>query len=107
MLSSAIKLMRVTTAITVMGALSGLSTASAATLVNRDTTAHKIVVVEDGARQEIVLEGSQQVSDLCRKTCELYLNSDPEPYELATSDKLEIEEGALYYQEAPAPQPSQ
>ncbi len=81
----------------------GMSVAHAATLVNRDPSTHKIVIVEGDARKEMTIESAQDLTDICKSSCAIYVDDDPEPYDLASSDKVEIQDGQLQYQEEPTP----
>ena len=75
--------------------------AHAATSKNLDKTAYKIVLVEGDARQETTIESQQELTGICQGTCRLYIGSDPEPYDIASRDILEIELGGLYHSEDP------
>lgn len=78
----------------------------AATLKNLDKAAHKIVVVEGDSRQEIMIQSLQELDGFCSTSCSLYVGNDPEPYEVAASDKMEINNGEVFYQEVPTEPPS-
>ncbi len=82
--------------------------ASAATLKNLDTSPHRVVIVEGDARQELTIESQQELSGLCQVSCSLYVGNDPEPYDVAAKDRMEIERGEVFYQAEPEqPQPKQ
>ena len=75
--------------------------ASAATLKNLDPSAYKIVIVEGDARTEHTIESQQEISDLCEISCSLYIGSDPEPYDVAARNKMEIDRGEVYLRAEP------
>ena len=89
-------------AIALAALLSPVVTAQAATLANRDGTAHKIVVVEGDVRREVTIGASQQINELCKTSCLVYVGTDPEPYLLTAQDRAEIHSGDLFPQEEPA-----
>ena len=76
----------------------GLSSVQAATLINRDAATHKIIVVEGDHRQEFIVQSTQEIPSLCQASCSVYVGNDPDPYDVALNDKLEILDGELHYQ---------
>ncbi len=79
-----------------------------ASIKNLDATEHKVVVVEGQTRQEHMVPGQQELTSVCTRVCSVYVGADPEPYEVRAADKMEIEEGQLFYlEEAPQSEPSQ
>ena len=99
---STAKLIAVATATVCMA-----SVAEAATLKNLDKKAHKIVVVEGDARQELMIDSQQELAGLCQSSCSLFVGTDPEPYDVAAKDKMEINNGEVYYQEEQGKAPAQ
>ena len=71
--------------------------AQAATFVNRDSSAHRLVVVEGDARQELTIESAQELSGICQTTCNIYVGKDPDPYEVVVNDIIEIKAGELHF----------
>ena len=67
------------------------------TLKNRDAFEHKITVVEGVTRSEHTLAGQQEITAVCRSVCSLYIDEDPDSYDVVDTDKVEILEGDLYY----------
>lgn len=84
--------------IIVLAIILSASAVQAATLVNRDTASHSIVIVEEDNRKELVVEAGQELTDICQGICNLYIGNDPEPYDIASTDNLEIHDGQLLYQ---------
>ena len=80
-------------------AMLAMPSVQAATLMNRDTAAHRIVVVEGDARKEIDVQSAQEVGGLCAVSCSIYIGTDPVPYDLSGQDKVEIQGGELFYKE--------
>ena len=76
----------------------GLTSAQAATLINRDTATYKVVVVEGDHRQEFTVRSAQELPSFCQASCSVYVGDDPDPYDVASNDKLEILGGELHYQ---------
>ena len=87
-----------------VSAMLGTTASLAATLVNKDKSTYKIVVVEGDARKEFSVVSGQELTGLCSSSCSIYVGSDPEPYDLAAQDKTEIYEGELYRQLPPEQQ---
>ena len=77
--------------------------AFAATLKNLDKSAHRIVVVEGDLRQEHTIASQQELNRICVRACSVYVGDDPDPYELAAADKVQIQDGELYYLEEKVP----
>ena len=72
-------------------------TANAATIQNRDQSEYQLRIVEDGQERQVALLPSAAASDLCKSKCDLYIGTDPVPYDLISADKLSIEGGQLLY----------
>ena len=79
----------------------GLTSAQAATLINRAAAAHRIIVVEGDQRQEFTVQSAQEIPSFCQASCSVYVGEDPDPYDVASNDKLEILGGELHYQVEP------
>ena len=82
---------------------------AAVTLVNRDDKDHKLTVIEDGGAKttDHMLKPSQVLEGICDKGCVVRINdSEEDEYELEAGDKVSIEEGYLYYDEAEGQQGS-
>jgi hypothetical protein len=71
-------------------------TAKAATIENLDQTQHQLRIVESGQERQVELQPGAAVTDLCKTKCELYLGTDPEPYDLVSADTLVLEGGQLF-----------
>lgn len=80
--------------------------AHATTIINRDTAAHNLRIVEGGQERVVKAEPSQQFDDLCASSCSLYFNDDPEAYEIAAGDIVSIEDGQLFFED-PSSQPNE
>lgn len=91
-------MIKTTVSVLALVSVLGASSVQATALTNRDATSHHVTIRENGAEKIMTIEASQEVKDLCSSTCELYLNDDPDPYELASADVLRIEGGQLYYE---------
>lgn len=79
------------------------SATAAVTVVNRDDKDYKLTIVEDnGARTtDHTLKPSQVLEGVCEQGCLMRVNdSEEDEYELQAGDKVSIEEGYLYYDEA-------
>jgi hypothetical protein len=74
------------------------SQASALQLTNRDTADHKLVVTENGATQDIVIQPSQMLDSICVKGCTIKM-SDGEEYEFDGTEVVSIEEGLMFLDE--------
>jgi hypothetical protein len=73
------------------------TSASAVTITNRDARTYQLKVLE-GDRSEIVaLQPNAEIRDLCATRCQVTIDGEEEPYELEVADKVEIEEGQLYF----------
>jgi len=92
-------MMKSTFATFVLAIALGVSAAEAATLLNSDATAHTITIVEDESRREFTIDAGQELSGICQSSCSLYMSDDPEPYDIVSTDKLEIQDGQLQYRE--------
>ena len=77
--------------------------AVSATLKNLDKSAHRIVVVEGDLRKEHTIASQQELKGVCVNACSVYVGEDPDPYELAAADKVQIQDGELHYFEEKAP----
>ena len=71
-------------------------TAQAATIENLDQTLYQLRIVENGQERLVALLPGTGAAELCKTKCELYIGTDPDPYELVSSDALVIEGGKLY-----------
>ncbi len=83
-------------------ATSGLAVASV-TLTNRDDKEYKVTIIENesAAKSEHTLKPMQVLEGVCDKGCIMRLNDNEEDeYELEGTEKVSIEEGYLYYDEA-------
>lgn len=80
------------------------SSAQATTIINRDSAAHNLRIVEGDQERIVNAEPSQQFDDLCASSCSLYFDDDPEAYEIAAGDIVSIEDGQLFFED-PSTQP--
>lgn len=71
-------------------------TAKAATIENLDQTLYQLRIVENGQERQVALLPSTEANELCKSKCELYIGTDPDPYELLSADVLVIEGGQLF-----------
>ena len=71
-------------------------TAKAATIENLDKTQYQLRIVESGQERQVDLQPGAAATDLCKTKCELYIGTDPDPYELISADALVLEEGQLF-----------
>ena len=89
-------------AVSLFAALTHTSAALALTVLNRDDHDHKVTIVEGSQKTDHVLKPDAQVENVCPKGCVLRLNdSDEEEYELEGNEVVFIEDGNLYYEDAP------
>lgn len=73
-------------------------TAEAATITNRDSTAHRFSIVPGAASDARTLKPGESVRDICAKGCILRLGGDRDSdYEIEGQDNVSIENGQLYY----------
>lgn len=75
------------------------SAVQAATIINRDTSAHTLRVVEGDQEKTIRAEPSQRLDGLCASSCSLYFDDDPEAYDIAAGDIVSIEDGQLFFED--------
>ena len=54
-------------------------------------------MVEGDQRQEFTVQSAQEIPSFCQASCSVYVGEDPDPYELAAADKVQIQDGELYY----------
>lgn len=86
-------------------ALIALSVAHASTLTNRDDKDHKVTVIEAKSTKDQQLRPSATLKGICSKGCVIRLDDkDDSEYELNGSEVVSIEDGYLYYDEAPGAQ---
>ena len=71
-------------------------TGKAATIENLDQTEYQLRIVENGQERQVALQPGTEVAELCKSKCDLYLGTDPDPYDLMSADSLVIEGGTLY-----------
>jgi hypothetical protein len=76
-----------------------VTAAYATTIINRDSAAHSLRIVEGGQERIVNAEPSQQFDDLCASSCSLYFDGDPEAYEIAAGDIVSIEDGQLFFED--------
>lgn len=70
--------------------------AEAATVVNLDLIHHRLVIVEDDVRHEMLLEAQTGIEGFCEAGCQIYINNDAQSYQIAGSDIIEIRDGEFY-----------
>lgn len=71
-------------------------TAKAATIQNNDKNAYQLRIIEKGQEKRIDLQPSLEAIDLCSSKCELYIDDDPDPYDMVAADAFIIEGGQVY-----------
>ncbi len=91
--------MTVALAVVTLSAVGLAMPAQSLTLKNLDRSEHKIVVLQGETQQEHTIAGQQELTRLCTGPCSIFIGSDSAGYELAAADKVEIENGELFYQE--------
>ncbi len=75
------------------------SAVQAATLTNRDSMPHKLVVIENDSEQEVEVQAGQRIDDICSNSCAILIGNDPDPYDITKNDRVEILDGELFYEE--------
>ena len=89
-------------AVGLLAALVQANATAALTIINRDDHDHKVTVVEGNRSTDHVLKPDAQIENVCPKGCVLRLNgSVEEEYELEGNEVVFIEDGNLYYEDAP------
>jgi hypothetical protein len=74
------------------------SAASAATITNRSDKEVKLTITEGSSRQDEVLPIGKVIDGVCRKGCIIRLNDNAkDEYELEGSESVSVEGGFLYY----------
>lgn len=97
-------MLRVNSAAGVLAVLLWTSTAHAVSVTNRDGRDVKLTVIEGEAKQDHILQPSQELKEVCLKGCVIRLNdSENDEYELEGTEVVSIEEGYLYYDGPDAP----
>lgn len=89
------------TAVTILAALAFAATAGvcqAATIQNQDESEYQLRIVEDGQERQVALQPNTEAADLCANKCDLYVGTDPDPFELFSTDKLVIKGGQLMFE---------
>ncbi len=79
-------------------ALFAASEASALQLTNRDPAAINLVVTENGASKDIVVESAEMLDGFCLKGCTIK-TPDGEEYEFDGTEVVSIEEGLMFLDE--------
>ncbi|MEZ5852018.1 MAG: hypothetical protein R3D68_15355 [Hyphomicrobiaceae bacterium] len=92
--------------------VAGGSAWASVSLTNRDDKDYKVTIIEnDGVtKTDHTVKPMQVLEGVCDKGCIMRLNdNDEDEYELEGMEKVSIEEGYLYYDDAPdaAPQRDQ
>ena len=64
-------------------------------VTNRDTSGHKLVVTENDATQELTVQPSEMIEDICNSGCTIKM-SDGEEYQFDGTEVVSIEEGLLF-----------
>lgn len=77
--------------------------ANAATIQNNDKNAYQLRIVENGQEKRVDLQPNLEASGLCGSKCELYIDNDPDPYDVVAADAFIIEGGQVYDVNEPAP----
>ena len=81
-----------------IAALLMTSAASAVTITNRADKEIKLGVIEGSAKQDLLLPAGKVLEGVCQKGCIIRLNdSAKDEYELEGSESVSVEEGFLYY----------
>ncbi len=78
-------------------------TVKAATIQNNDKQAYQLRVVENGQEKRIDLQPNIEVTDLCGSSCELYIDNDPDPFDIVAADAFVIEGGQVFDVSQPTP----
>lgn len=87
-----------------IAALLSPSTASAASITNRDDRAYTVTVIEGNSRKDHVLKPNAVLDGICEKGCLIRLgDTSDDPFELEGSEVTSIEEGQLYDDETGVP----
>jgi len=75
-----------------------ISSASAATIVNRDDREHRLTVIVEGSADEPhVVAAGASLGDICQKGCVIRLGDSPaDAYFVEAQDTVSIERGELY-----------
>lgn len=74
------------------------SPASAATLSNKDSAAHKIEVIAKSTRRQHELAPGKSIANFCKQGCVIRLNGSADhDYELEGKERVSIEGGLVYY----------
>jgi hypothetical protein len=74
------------------------SAASAATITNRSDKEIKLTITEGSSRQDEVLPTGKVIDRVCQKGCIIRLNDNAkDEYELEGSESVSVEGGFLYY----------
>jgi hypothetical protein len=74
------------------------SAASAATITNRSDKEIKLTITEGSSRQDEVLPTGKVIDGVCQKGCIIRLNDNAkDEYELEGSESVSVEGGFLYY----------
>jgi hypothetical protein len=90
-------------AVSLSVALTGLPSAFASSIVNRDGTDQKVSIIEGNAAADHILRPSATLEGVCKKGCVIRLNDNRNgEYELTGSEVVSIEGGYLYYAGPPA-----
>jgi hypothetical protein len=94
--------MRLASVVGAIGLLLSSTAAHAVSITNRDDQDHKVMIVEGDTKTEHVLKPLQVLNGVCAKGCTVHLDGDEEEeYQLEADDVVSIEEGSLYYDNAP------
>jgi hypothetical protein len=79
-----------------------ISAALGASISNRDERDCTVTIIEGEAKADHVLKPSQTLSDVCLKGCTIRVNgSEDDDYRLAGGDTVSIEDGTVFYNDAP------
>lgn len=73
--------------------------AFALSITNLDAETRRLEIVQGSETRTIELAPQQRLDGLCSERCQVTIEGDPDPYDLETTDVVQIEEGQLYFQD--------
>jgi hypothetical protein len=95
--------MKVAVGIAALGVLvlAGTGQAWALSISNIDTKAHKVTVTAGGDSKELTIEAAKEADAPCDSGCKVKLENG-EVYDLDGNEKVSIEDGVIFIDQAPA-----
>ena len=73
--------------------------AFALSITNLDSEPRRLQIVQGDDQRTVELAPQQRLDGLCSARCQVTIEGDPDPYDLETTDVVQIEEGQLYFQD--------